>query len=57
MAHLDGAGTSRLQRQGEHTFVAEVDPDYRFLFAVEDDRAEAVTLHMGSRAIPGERKP
>ena len=55
MAELEGAGTSRLLPRGEHTFVAEVAPDYRFVFS-PNDPARPVTLHVGGREVPGTRK-
>ncbi|MDX1395718.1 MAG: SDR family oxidoreductase, partial [Gemmatimonadota bacterium] len=63
MAQPDAQRSTRLLRQAEHTFVTAVDTDIRLVFAVENGRAERVTLHQsgqsasGPRLEPGEEPP
>lgn len=50
-------GITPLLSQGDHVFVHGKDEDIRFIFIVENGRAESVTLHLGDQVIQGKRKP
>ncbi len=57
MAQASGQNAFPLLNQGDHAFLAEVDPGIRLVFAVEDGRAVGMTLHQNGAEVPGERKP
>jgi hypothetical protein len=57
MAQATGQGAFPLLYQGDHTFVAQPDPDIRLVFSVEGERAAAMTMHQNGAEIAGERKP
>ncbi|HVG43158.1 MAG TPA: hypothetical protein VM890_00455 [Longimicrobium sp.] len=55
---LVGLGQQTTFRPGaEHTFMHATRDDVWFLFTVENGRATSATMHQGTRAISGPRKP
>lgn len=56
MAQPAGNRPTVLHYQGGHAFVTAVDPDIRLVFAVEDGRAEQLTLQQGGRSTTGVRE-
>lgn len=57
MMHIAGVGESRLRYQGDHTFIPVADEDLRFVFSMEDGRAESVIVRDEDRVMQGQRKP
>lgn len=55
MAQGEDQQAFRLLYQGDHEFRASFDPSVRLVFAVEDDRAESVTLHQAGAQFEGPR--
>ena len=57
MGQPQGEPARRLLRQADHEFQPEGALEFRIVFALQDGRAETVTLTRGSRTFNGRRQP
>ena len=56
MAQISGQRALQLLRQVEHEFALAEEPGSRFVFVVEDDRAQRLTPHGNGAPVQGKRK-
>lgn len=57
MAHPEGQSVSLLEFQGHHTFVPAAERAMRFVFDIQDGKAERVAVHTQGKPLSGHRKP